>query len=317
MLENPNASVATWSPGVAVDYNELAHLRGAGECLKLGGDARVGTLLAGAHRSQFRGRGIEFAEVREYHPGDDPRSIDWRVTARTGKVHTKLFHEERERPVLFLVDQSSSMRFGTRRAFKSVLAARMAALLGFASLASGDRVGGVVLRDQSILTFRALRTRRRWLAMLKEVAGATQQSPATASTEIAGPTVEEAMRRLRPLTSPGCRVVLLSDFYRPGPGFESALYLLSKRTDLHLMQISDPLEQAAPPGARYRISDGVRIAEIDSGRRRVQDEWSAQFLRRQSYLEGLCRRHNAGYCLASTAMPAAEILSSSPLTRGR
>ena len=84
---------------------------------------------AGGYRSAFRGRGIDFEEVRVYQPGDDIRIMDWRVTARTGEPHTKVYREERERPVLFLVDQGASMMFGTQVAFKSVIAARIAALL--------------------------------------------------------------------------------------------------------------------------------------------------------------------------------------------
>lgn len=114
----------------------------------LGGFApggKVRTHQFGGHRSAFRGRGMEFDEVRAYQPGDDIRTIDWRVTARTGRTHTKLFQEERERPVLLLSDARRAMRFGTRDCFKSVLSARVTALLTWVALAGNDRVGGVTL----------------------------------------------------------------------------------------------------------------------------------------------------------------------------
>ena len=109
---------------------------------------RVNSLQTGAYVSHFRGRGMEFDESRPYQPGDDPRSIDWRVTARSTEAYTKLFREERERPVLVVVDLSSSMHFATRGAYKSVVASRAAALLSWAAHHRGDRLGGLIFRRQ-------------------------------------------------------------------------------------------------------------------------------------------------------------------------
>lgn len=118
---------------------------------------------------------MEFDEVRVYHPGDDVRTIDWRVTARTGRPHTKLFQEERERPVLVLVDVRAGMRFGTRDCFKSVLAAKAAAVLAWIGIGGGDRVGGLVLAPSGIIALRAERTRRRILAFVRSIADATAE----------------------------------------------------------------------------------------------------------------------------------------------
>ena len=139
------------------------------------GGKRVSSQLYGGHGSSFRGRGMEFDEVRVYHPGDDVRTIDWRVTARTGRPHTKLFQEERERPVLVLVDARASMRFGTRDCFKSVLAAKAAAVLAWIGIGGGDRVGGLVLAPSGIIALRAERTRRRILAFVRAIADATAE----------------------------------------------------------------------------------------------------------------------------------------------
>ena len=115
--------------------------------LEIGTKKRASSLMAGTQRSPFKGRGINFEEVRRYQPGDEIRHMDWRVTARTGEPHLKLFQEERERPVIFVVDFTASMFFGTRVAFKSVIAARVATLLAWAALARGDRVGSLIFSE--------------------------------------------------------------------------------------------------------------------------------------------------------------------------
>ncbi len=137
-------------------------------------DNKTANPLAGLMTSRFRGRGIDFAEVRVYQPGDDIRTIDWRVTARTGVAHTKLFQEERERPVLLLVDQSSSMYFGSRVMFKSVLAARTAALLAWAVLERGDRIGGIVFSEHGHREIRPRRNKHAVLRLLNELHGFNQ-----------------------------------------------------------------------------------------------------------------------------------------------
>ena len=140
--------------GVYVSMDELVALQAADLSLDLRGRRKALTAVAGQHRSSFRGRGIDFDEVRIYQPGDDVRNIDWRVTARTGRVHTKLFREERERPVYLVVDQRESMFFGTQKAFKSVVAARIAALLAWASRDHGDRIGGFLFNDRDVQELR-------------------------------------------------------------------------------------------------------------------------------------------------------------------
>ena len=133
--------------GVRLTIDELLALRREAMALDLSSNYRVSSTLAGGYRSKFRGRGMDFDEVRLYQPGDDIRNIDWRVTARTGKPHTKLFREERERPVFLLLDQSKHLFFGSRVAFKSVIAARAASLLIWASITAGSRIGGVLFDD--------------------------------------------------------------------------------------------------------------------------------------------------------------------------
>ncbi|MFT6038708.1 MAG: hypothetical protein ACI9TP_001500, partial [Candidatus Azotimanducaceae bacterium] len=146
MNETKNRHAAHELPvrgGAYTDIRELIRLRHGSKEIDIVTSAKARHPLSGLLSSNFRGRGIDFAEVRTYEPGDDVRTIDWRVTARTGAPHTKLFQEEKERPVLILVDQSQPMFFGSRVAFKSVIAAEVGALLAWTALTRGDRVGGI------------------------------------------------------------------------------------------------------------------------------------------------------------------------------
>jgi len=245
--------VTTRAELVALGYEPLA------DAIRRGG--RVATRAAGTRASRFRGRGMEFAEVRAYQPGDDVRSIDWRVTARTGRPHSKLFEEERERPTWLLVDLGPSMRFGTRCAFKSVAAARAAALLAWQAHAAGERVGGSVAAPGLRVELPPGRTRRQLLRFLDALAGGTAAVGAAASDEIA-----TQLERIQPRLRSGSRVVLVSDFYSLDDGLGRALRGLARRCDLTLVHVFDPIECTPPPAGRYRVSDGREIRTIASGR---------------------------------------------------
>ena len=134
---------------IAPNLEELLALRGAAQGLRLPSRRPARASHAGAHQSAQRGRGLEFQEVRPYVSGDDPRTIDWRVTARRGRPHTKLFREERERPVWLLADLGAAMFFGTRRQLKSSVVVRAAALVAWSAVLAGDRVGALIAGSSS------------------------------------------------------------------------------------------------------------------------------------------------------------------------
>ncbi|MEO5338685.1 MAG: DUF58 domain-containing protein, partial [Magnetospirillum sp. WYHS-4] len=133
--------------GVDIDLAEMMLLRTEAERLALGGPNLVNGLFPGLYRSLFRGRGLDFEDVRAYQRGDDYRTLDWRVSARTGRLHTKVFREEREHTLFCLLDGGPAMRFGSRRAFKWVAAARAAAVVAWLAADNGDRIGGLVFGD--------------------------------------------------------------------------------------------------------------------------------------------------------------------------
>lgn len=279
--------------GIATSLRELISLRDgvrhvATQRLATGG------ALPGAHVSSRRSRGMEFAEARLYRPGDDVRHIDWRQTARRGKAYTKLFQEEHERPVSLLVDLGPSMRFGTRTAFKSVAAARAAALLAWTAAASGDRIGGVVWNGSMHHEIRPQSRHHGALALLREVAAAASHPPA-GTADLAAP-VRALSRTLRP----GSTVVLLSDFSTLGSVSASDIAALSSHADVVLLQVYDNFEADAPPPGCYRMTDGERCMTLDLRTERARLAYAAAFAARCDEVDRLARAAGARVCRLAT-----------------
>lgn len=257
------------SPGGANTHlGSLIHLRFAAREISLAPPARARQLLAGMVASSARGRGIDFAEVRTYEPGDDVRTIDWRVTARTGTAHTKLFQEDRERPVFILVDQSRSMYFGSRRAFKSVCAAETAALIAWCALERGDRVGGLVFDDSSHREIRPRRNKKTVLRLLGEIHKYNQKPGARQNAD--QPPDENACPLATPLESArrlinhGALVFVLSDFQSFDGVARNHLQQLARFNEVVGVCISDPLERELPPPDVYTITNGVERTRLNT-----------------------------------------------------
>jgi uncharacterized protein (DUF58 family) len=267
--------------------------------------ARVSTPEAGGRASRFRGRGMEFSEVRAYQPGDDVRSIDWRVTARTGRPHSKLFEEERERPVWLLVDLGASMRFGTRAAFKSVAAARAAAVLAWEAHREGERVGASVAAPGETTLLPPGRTRRQLLHLLGVVAAGTAVTGDAPSEPL-----EAQLQRLAPRLRAGSRVALVSDFYAYGEALAASLRGVAQRCDVTLVHVFDPIESTPPPAGRYRVSDGREVRTVASGR---AGEWQRMIARefevRGRALQELAGRYRMQLVPLRTDEPPARSLS--------
>jgi uncharacterized protein (DUF58 family) len=233
-------------------------------------------VLAGPNKSNFRGRGIDFEEVRNYQPGDDIRTIDWRVTARTGNAHTKLFREERERPVLVVIDQRSNMFFGSSHCFKSVLAAQLASLVAWSALEAGDRVGGLVFNDREHREVRPRRSRRTVLALLSELASYNQALPLHSSPQEDSFAV--MLSNLRRIARPGSSLFLVSDFR--GAGEEHArehLFQLAQHTEITAIGCSDPMESELPRAGNYAVTDGEQRSELQTADRRLRQRYREQF----------------------------------------
>jgi uncharacterized protein (DUF58 family) len=300
----PAAAQQVPGDGVHADLAGLIALRQEARRLDIAPRGKVLATRSGGHLSRFRGRGMEFDESRVYQPGDDPRNMDWRVTARSGRPHVKLFREERERPVWLLVDIGASMRFGTRVAFKSVIAARAAALLAWAAADRGDRVGGLVFDETRHFERRPAARTRGLLPLLK----ALSEDPLPGE-DWGYPSLSAAAEHLRHLVRPGSLVFLISDFAGLGETDGAWLARLGAGSEVVLVQVYDPLEAAPPPPGRYAVTDGRRRGLVDTAAEAQRTAWYQRFSDRVSLLERLGLRHRAHLIALGTDQPVGETLT--------
>lgn len=297
---------------VQIDLPHLVSLRGAAGQTLLP-PQRITAAQSGGHLSRFRGRGMEFAEVRAYQPGDDVRSIDWRVTARRGKVHTKMFHEERERPVLFALDYRRPMFFATRGRFKAVLASELAALLAWQVQARGDRVGGFLFSEQGHAEVRPAGGWRGVLRLLQQmVADPAWRRPPHAPFE-PRQRLAQTILGLRRVARPGSLVLLLSDFTQWDDEVEKQLALLGRQAQLALYFLYDPLEAELPQAGSYRLSDGARDLTIATDQAELRGRYRQHFLAHRQQLKTFCGRYQAQFIAVATDQDLQQVLQ--PTTR--
>jgi uncharacterized protein (DUF58 family) len=262
---------------------------------------RVNSLQTGAYVSHFKGRGMEFDESRPYQPGDDPRSIDWRVTARSTTAYTKLFREERERPVLVMVDLRANMHFATRGCFKSVNASRAAALLSWAAHHRGDRLGGLIFGDTTHRELKPRLGRQAALRYLHELA----EHPDWGNRYLAGngdgeAPLTQAMSALRRVARPGSLVVVLSDFLGFSRGAQSYLSSVARHNEVLAVFLNDPLERQLPPPGRYRLVSNEDELAIDTYAKAARNDYQNKFEQRAAELETFCQRYNVHLMPMST-----------------
>jgi uncharacterized protein (DUF58 family) len=277
------------SQRVLVSSRDLIGLRQVGSTLPL---KAIKSLSPGSGNliSRFKGRGMEFDEARPYEPGDDVRNLDWRVMARTGKPHTKLFREERERSVLLWVDYRAPMRFATRGSFKSVLAARAAAMLAWSAIGHGDRLGGLIFSEHTHFELRPKRGKRAVLDFIHNLADNQPTEQSNTDSRSQQEAAAHALARLRRVTRPGSLLFLLSDFRGLNETGEAHLTQLAKHNELVLLFLYDQLEQELPPPGRYRISNGARSLALNTADQKTREAYSRTFQGHRHYLSELCRR---------------------------
>lgn len=285
---------------VSINQAELIRLSGPARIIALD-VLRVRSLQTGAYVSHFRGRGMEFDESRPYQPGDDPRNIDWRVTARSTTAYTKLFREERERPVLIVVDLRSSMHFATQGRFKSVNASLAAGVLTWAAHQRGDRLGGLIFGNSTHRELRPRLGRQAALRFLHELAGHPgwpQGGPQPA--ENAETSMTQAMAALRRVARPGSLVAILSDFADFSRAAQSYLAGVAKHSEVMAVFLSDPLERRLPPPGQYRVVSGSDEIAIDTRARGARADYRHAFEERVELMDRFCQRYGVHLLPMST-----------------
>lgn len=247
--------------GIRVSLAELIDMRHRVREMPIFSTPHRRSPLVGLHHSKLRGRGVDFDQVRVYQAGDDVRTIDWRVTARTQEPHTKLFHEERERPIYIVVEQSPRLFFGSGRLFKSVLAAQAAALIGWAALSHNDRVGGLVFGSEQ-QEIKPRRSKQSLLQLLDRVTQANNRLHPESPLDTEA--FSMALRRTREVLRPGSLSVILCDERTLTDAAEQQLSLLARHVDLLLLPLFDPLDHALPAAGLLRFSEGNARLELDT-----------------------------------------------------
>jgi uncharacterized protein (DUF58 family) len=250
---------------------------------------------SGNYRSRFRGRGMDFEEVRLYQPGDDIRSIDWRVTARTAKTHTKIFKEEKDRPIIIAVDQGPTLFFGSQVTYKSVMAAQLAALLAWAGLQQNDKVGGIVFNQHSHHEIKPLRNKNAVLKLLEKISEFNHQYfladlntdsekkiPEKTDSEI---NFSEMLEKLHHIALPGSAVYLISDFMDFDEKAERLLHLIKRHTDVYALVIADPLEKNLPTHGNFTVTDGAHKLRFNSNDQQLSAHYKNAFEARIAKLQ--------------------------------
>lgn len=259
---------------------------------------------AGPHNAPVRGRGMEFSESRPYEFGDDLRSLDWRVMARTGRPHTKLYRAERERPVLLWVDLRASMFFATRGVLKAVQAARIAGLVAWNAIDHGDRLGGIVLGTDGVAELRPALGSRGALAMIGALA-----KRFTRETPVKPGQVPDTLAALRRVTRPGSLVCLVSDLAGLIAVQRRHLTQLTRHNEVVLVGIHDAIEAELPPPGVYAVTDGRSEWTIDAASEGLRRAHRDRHQRRLDYLGEICRSNRMRWISCATHEDPAVVLA--------
>jgi uncharacterized protein (DUF58 family) len=300
---DPNVGQPPQGDGIHLSAAELIALRPRCHALRLPMRQPAASALAGAYRSRFRGRGVDFVESRNYQPGDDIRNMDWRVTARTGRPHTKVFQEERERPVLIVLDASPSLFFGTRKMLKSVAAGKLAAAVAWAAVRRGDRIGGFLFAPGRHRELRPAGGRRGAMRMIQGLVDWLEPGQANAGQE----SLSVALERVRHAVRPGSLIIIISDFFGMDENCNRHLSRLRQHNDVIGCQVLDAAEHQLPSG-RYPITNGEESTVLDMGLQGARKRFEVMGLKHLSEPRRLFQKHQCGWLVLKTDDDPVDVL---------
>jgi uncharacterized protein (DUF58 family) len=258
-------------------------------------------LFAGQYESAFKGRGMEFAEVREYQAGDDVRAIDWNVSARFGRPFVKLFHEERELTVMFLLDLSGSNLFGTRSKFKRELLAEVAGMLAFLAIRTNDKVGAILFSSTVEKYIPPKKGAAHVWRLIKEI---FTYEPEDRTTNL-----EAAFSYLNRVTKRHTIVFLISDCM--DAHFEKPLRLTAKKHDLTVIQISDPAEDNLPEVGLISLRDPEtgQVVLINSRNQTLRKQWHSHRKEQNAILSNIVKKAGVDLVRLTTNGPVVQPLA--------
>ncbi len=279
------SSYQTRSLGAYVDFKHLSSYQLAAKHLPLEKNKKAISFLNGPYKTKIRGRGMEFEDVRQYQAGDDIRNIDWRVSARTGKAYSKVFHEEREKPVLIAIDQRQQMFFASQKAMKSVVAADLASYIAWAAQKKGDRIGALIFNDAAQKDIRPKNQRKTVLQILHFLC---QYNQALSSfSKMPQRSINDALLELKRVAKPGSQIFIISDFADMNNDSSSLLHDLAQHSELMALNIIDPLEKALPNKNFLKASDGMKQIVFNAQKKQTRQDYLQRFEDRLAFLKNL------------------------------
>jgi len=289
---------ANQSPGVYANLDDLIRVSFKARDFSFMPRQPVTSILSGRYASRLRGRGLNFEEMRRYLPGDDVRTIDWRVTARTRQPHVRVYTEEKDRAVLLLVDQRANMFFGSRDRMKSVTAAELAALGAWRALDAGDRVGGVVFNDTEVTDIRPQRSQQAVMSILGTVVEMNQRLRVGTDIEPNPGMLNEALRKAVRLAPHDVLVVIISDFFGVDSETERLSASLARHNDVLGLLVHDPL-RLNPQGHSISVSDGNLQMQMDLGNKKVREKLAEDYRLEQERITHFLKKLSAPLLLVS------------------
>lgn len=251
----------------------------------------VHSVLSGRHSSRLRGRGLNFEELRHYRAGDDIRTMDWKVTNRTKKPHVRVYTEERERPVLLLIDQRINMFFGSQLKMKSVVAAELAAIAAWRVLSVGDRVGALVFNDTSVVETRPQRSRKTVMQILSNTIKANHALSADYGVEQNNAQLNLALKEAERLCGHDYLVVIVSDMSGWNTETVKRIKRLARHNDVMASLVFDPLEKALPDSSRLVLSDGDMQIQVDVDKGDLKGKYTDHFVSTVNFLQAELNKH--------------------------
>ena len=285
-------------PGVYANLDDLIRIRFKARDFSFMPRQPVTSILSGRYASRLRGRGLNFEEMRRYLPGDDVRTMDWRVTARTRQPHVRVYTEEKDRSVLLLVDQRLNMFFGSRDRMKSVTAAELAALGAWRALDVGDRVGAVVFNDTEVTDIRPQRSQQAVMSILGTVVEMNQRLRVGSDIEPNPGMLNEALRKAARLAAHDVLVVIVSDFFGVDAETERLAASLAAHNDVLGLLVHDPL-RLNPHGHSISVSDGKLQMQMDLANEKLREKLAEDYRLEQEQITHFLKKLSAPLLLVS------------------
>ena len=265
------------------------------------GKQKSNSILIGRYSSRLRGRGLDFEEARPYVIGDDIRNIDWNVTAKTGKTHTKVFTEEKEKPAFIYVDQSPSMGFGSKHKTKAVIAGELASLFAHKIRKSGDRVGGMVFTGTDYELITPKRDSKNIIYFLQKIIEANHKIYETKEFDFEN-SLSEIIQKINNVVTHDYLVFIISDFYRYNSSVIEYLSQISLHNDLVLIKVYDEME-AEIPAEKITISDKKQQINLFGNKKHLREELKNDFDTNYKNFKSELEKYNVSVFKINTSEP--------------